>query len=250
MNKTMKTMAVLVLILCLTIGISACGSSTETDSLQKKNKSWLSSADNATLGYNFSMQENLEWGMTLKEVSEIIEGPFEDDYETYLSMWKSGALPTSDKWKKDADSVNADDFKESDILCFYTFSEDSKLMEYGYQHYGASLYQYDFLKEYYTKKYGKAAKEEFIWNDETYKPDGTEDLYKMFQEGQVKVLTVWDLDELGSVLVVDWLNDPAKKTNNFGQVSFYEKTAELNLEDESTSGSGISGSAVEGSEGE
>jgi hypothetical protein len=229
MNKILQIICISLLIVCLSTVLAACGNSTALEKLQKENEEWLNSADSATLGFNFSLQDDITWEMPLEDVRRIVSGPFESDYETYLSIWIQGALPADDSWKVDSKSVNHNAFTETEVLSYYAFSESGELTEYGYQYFTASLEQYDFLKEYYTKKYGEPAKEEFIWNDETYEPDGTEDLYALFKEGKVKVLTAWDIDELKSVLVVDWLNDPADEKNDFGQVAFYEKTGELAL---------------------
>lgn len=234
MGKILHNSVISFLVVCLVVSLSACGSSTATESLQKENKDWLSTADSATQGYNFSLQDDLAWGMSLEEVSEIVKGPFEDDYETYLSMWMPGSLPKDGSWKDDSGNINKDAFAEGETLCYYTFSEDDRLNEYGYYCFSPNLEQYDFLKEYYTKKYGEPKEEEFIWNDEDYKPDGTEDLYKEFEKGQVKVLTAWEIDDLGSLLVIDWLNDNVKESNNFGQISFYE------MNDDAGSGNGNS----------
>lgn len=110
------------------------------------------------------------------------------------------------------------------------------MIEYGYLVYDASLHQYDFLKEYYTKKYGEPEKEEFIWNDESYKPTGKEDMYEMFAAGKVKVLTVWDIEELDTVLVVDWLNDPVDLDYNYGQISFYSRSEDFDVNSVSETG--------------
>jgi hypothetical protein len=229
MNKILKILLTIVLMTCFTAGLAACANPTELDKLNKENEGWLNSADSAMLGFKLSLRDDMTWGMTREEVTRIISGPFENDYVTYISTWIPAALPSAGSWNIDPKSVNPDAFTETELLSYYTFSEDSKLVEYGYQYFTASLVQYDFLKEYYSKKYGEPQNEEYIWNDESYEPDGTEDLYAMFDEGLVKVMTVWDIDELKSVIVVDWLNDPAKEENDFGQISFYEKTGELTV---------------------
>lgn len=233
MKNLLKNTTSFAIITCLIIILSACSNSTQLEKLQKDNEVWLNSAREATLGYHFSLQPDLTWGMTVDEVSKIVNGPFEDDYETYLSTWSFGALPQDNKWKEDSDRINQDSFKKTDIKCFYTFDQEGRLTEYGYQHYLPILDQYDFLKEYYTKMFGKPKNEEYIWKDKNYKPSGEEDLYKEFKNGKVKVLTAWDIDQLGTILVIDWLNDPVESNNNFGQISFYEKTADINIDKES-----------------
>lgn len=222
MRKKIKTLVVVVLVICLSSGLVACGGSDDK---------WLSSADEATTGDHFDMLDNMVWGLHMDEVQkELTDAEFETDTETYISAWTTGALPTDDKWEKDSGSVNPKSFKESEMLTFYAFNQSSALIEYGYQYFDANLYQYDFLKEYYTKKYGKPVKEEFIWNSKGYEPDGKEDYYKLFAEGKVKVEAVWDIKDKDTALVVDWLNDPTKAKNNFGQITFFENTGELNLD--------------------
>jgi hypothetical protein len=231
MNK-IKMLIVTILITCLSAGLAACSEQTALDQLQEKNEAWLESADEVTLGDHFSIQEDMRWGMALEEVTAAVGEPLENNYETYISKVAPAALPEDGSWKGDGKTVKKAAFAKADIMSYYAFSEEKTLYEYGYQCYTPRLEQYDFLKAYYTKKYGKPKKEEFIWSDQTYKPTGKEDLYAMFNKGEVKVLTAWDIDELGTVLTVDWLNDPIKTQNNYGQISFFEKTGELELDEE------------------
>jgi len=121
-------------------------------------------------------------------------------------------------------------FLTTDILAYYSVDPTVGLYEYGYLAPNADLHEYDFLKEYYTNKYGEPAKETWEWNDPQYKPTGKEDYYQMFTDGLVKVVTVWDIKELDTVLVMDWLNDPQKYNNNFGQISFYDRSEDFSVD--------------------
>jgi hypothetical protein len=219
-----------ILVIALAAAMAACGGSPDGGSQSSSSSAderWLESADSATGDLNLSLRSDLTWGMSRDEVANMVGGPFASDMETYLSVNIKAAFPADEGWAGDSGSVDASAFKSTDFTAYYAFDEGGSLVEYGYQLYAPSLEQYDFLKEYYTKKYGEPKNEEYIWNDSTYEPDGTEDLYAEFKAGQVKVLTMWDLDALGSVLVIDWLSDPDDTDNDFGQISFYEKTGEL-----------------------
>ena len=223
MSKINKKIVVLILVICMTMLFTACNS---------KDDAWLKSAD-SQVGSNLSLNEKLNWGMSVDDVKALEKGPYDSNYETYIAVWKDMSFPADGKWKKDSESINKKAFKKTDITSYYVFNENKALFEYGSQFFDVNLYQYDFLKEYYTKKFGKPKKEEYIWNDKKYKPTGKENLHDEFKKGMVKVLTAWDIDENDTVLVIDWLNDPQKTENNYGQISFMEKTQELNTETQS-----------------
>ena len=210
----------------------SCGEPTELKKLQKENKEWFKTLGDVDAKDKLAINDDLSWGLSREKVTSKVDGMVQDDYETYISTFTSVKFPVDQNWKEGETGIKSEAFEDTEVTAYYVFNDDQTLQEYGYQCFKPILAQYDFIKEYYTKMYGEPAKEEYIWNDEDYEPDGTEDLYAMFEKGLVKVLAVWDIDEVSTVLVVDWLCDPIKTENNFGQISFFEKTKELDLSDE------------------
>lgn len=221
------------MVLILSFGLVSCGNDTPViDENETANKEWLDQVDKATDGQELEMQGYVNWQMDIAQLLDAVEGPYYDDTETYISVVLPSALPATENWKNEDGTLNIDAFAQQDVKAYYVI--DNYLSEYGYQAYDATLYQYDFLKEYYTKKYGEPYEEEFVWNDENYKPTGKEDLYEEFVSGKVRVMAMWDIKELDTVLVVDWLNDPMVYDNNFGQISFYPRSEDFdpaNVED-------------------
>ena len=213
----------------LAFSLTACSSKAapEISSYEEANKDWLSQVDEIISGDELAMQGKVQWGMSLEDLKKAVKGPYYEDTDYGVSVVTSSSLPSDETWKNEDETLNSAAFEDQDVKAYYFV--DTALIEYGYLVYDASLHQYDFLKEYYTKKYGEPEKEEFIWNDESYKPTGKEDMYEMFAAGKVKVLTVWDIEELDTVLVVDWLNDPVDLDYNYGQISFYSRSEDFDV---------------------
>lgn len=207
--------------------------STKTPTTIKKyetaNKEAIASAVKAMDGQTLALQEDMYWGMTYNEVKKHVKEPYIYDSGDYLANAFYAMLPCNDKWKDENGNVNPDEFLSSDVLAYYSVDASVGLYEYGYMMPDVDLYEYDFLKEYYTNKYGEPVEETWEWNDETYEPTGDEDYYQMFRDGLVKVVTVWDIKKLDAVLVIDWLNDPQKYNNNFGQISFYNRSDDFDV---------------------
>lgn len=232
-----KQLSVFLFTLILICALCACSSNSDTTTIKKyetANKEAISAAVSAMGNQSLALQDNLSWGMTYEEVKANVEEPYIYDSTMYLSRAFYANLPAGEGWTDKDGTIIPEGFISTDILSYYTINESIGLYEYGYMAPDANLYQYDFLKAYFTNKYGEPEEETWEWNDSSYEPTGDEDYYQMFSEGLVKVLTVWDIEELDTVLVVDWLNDPQEYNNNYGQISFYHRSDDFSVEDVST----------------
>lgn len=198
---------------------------------EEANKEFLSAAVSAMNDRPLALSNKLEWGDTYADVKKAVDEPYINNDGQYLSSAFYGALPTDDTWKDADGNINAKAFAPIDLLSYFVVDDAIGLYECGYLAPDANLYQYDFLKLYYTKKFGEPDKETWEWKDKYYEPTGDEDYYSLFADGYVKVLTVWDLKELDTVLVIDWLNDPNVYNNNYGQISFYQRSEDFSVED-------------------
>jgi hypothetical protein len=197
---------------------------------EEANAAYISAATEAMGDVSLAMQNKIDWGMSYADLKKQVSQTYINDTGQYLSWAFFADLPSDEGWLDEDGNMNADHFISTDILSYYVVDKEIGLYEYGYLAPDANLYQYDFLKAYYTSKYGEPGIEEWEWNDSSYQPDGSEDYYQMFQDGLVKVMAVWDVEELDTVLVVDWLNDPAQYDNNYGQISFYLRSEDFSLD--------------------
>lgn len=195
------------------------------------NKDYIASAVSAMANQSLALQEEVDWGTSYIQLKSVVEEPYISDDGQYLSTAFYGALPADKDWKDKDGNIDPEHFVQTDILSYYVVDSAVGLYEYGYLAPNANLSQYDFLKEYYTKKFGEPEREDWEWNDEEYQPTGKEDYYEMFINGEVKVITIWDIEELDTVLVIDWLNDPVEYNNNYGQISFYDRSEDFSVDD-------------------
>ena len=221
MKKQTLVLICTIVMACL---FCACGNDAKViDKYEEANKDAIAAAVSAMENQTLALQDDMTWSMTYDEVKKHVPEPYIYDTGDYLASVSHGKLPANEKWKDKEGNLVPEEFVNTEILSYYATYEDSGLYEYGYMVPNADLYEYDFLKEYYTNKYGEPDNETWEWNNPSYEPTGKEDYYQMFIEGKVKVVTVWDIEELDAVLVIDWLNDPQKYNNNFGQISFYQR---------------------------
>ncbi len=228
----MKKAVIFILSISLICMLTACttGSPKVIEENEKKNEAFISAAVSAMSDQPLCLIDALDWGDDYQKVKDEIPEPYIQDDSRYLSKGFFSALPSDENWLDDNGNINKDAFSSIDTLSYFAMDSDIGLYEYGYLLPDANLYQYDFLKEYYTKKYGPPAREDWEWKDRSYTPTGDEDYYQLFAEGKVKVITVWDIESLDTVLVIDWLNDPIQYDNNYGQISFYSRTDDFSTE--------------------
>lgn len=232
-----KQLLTLILTISMIATFCACGNTVKTPSqtptsiekFETENKEAITAAVSAMDGQTLALQEEMSWGMAYDDVKKYVEEPYIYDNGEYLASAFYSKLPCNEKWKDKDGNLVPEEFLPTDILAYYSVDAYAGLYEYGYMAPNTDLHEYDFLKEYYTNKYGEPAEETWEWNDPNYKPTGKEDYYQMFADGLVKVVTVWDIKELDTVLVIDWLNDPQKYNNNFGQISFYDRSDDFDV---------------------
>lgn len=238
MKKQTLTLLCVLIMTCL---LCACGgnSSTVIKENETANKEAISASVAAMDGNALSLQEEMSWGMDYESIKKHVKEPYVYDTGDYLASTFSSKLPCNDKWKDAEGNIVPEEFLPTDILAYYSADASAGLYEYGYMAPNADLHEYDFLKEYYTNKFGEPADETWEWNNPNYQPTGEEDYYEMFAAGRVKVVTVWDIKELDTVLVVDWLNDPQKSSNNFGQISFYNRSDDFDVNNVEEMGDGL-----------
>lgn len=211
--------------------LCSCGGDTKAiKEYEEANKEAISAAVSAMDNQTLALQDDMSWGMSYDELKKYVPDPYIYDTGDYLASAFYCKLPGNDKWKDKEGKIVPEEFISTDTLAYYATYDTSGLYEYGYLVPGADLYEYDFLKEYYTNKYGEPANETWEWNDPEYEPTGKEDKYQMFADGLVKVVAAWDIEELDAVLVIDWLNDPKDYNNNFGQISFYDRSEEFDID--------------------
>lgn len=222
----------------LAVSLAACGTQEATfiEKNEAEHKDYIASAVTAMADHTLALQEGLYWGASYAQVKEVVKEPYINDDGQYLSTAFYSALPADENWKDKDGKIDASHFIQTDILSYHVVDASVGLYEYGYLAPDANLHQYDYLKDYYTKKYGEPEREDWEWNDENYKPTGEENYYEKFAAGEVKVVTVWDIEELNTVLVIDWLNDPVKYNNNYGQISFYARSEDFSADDVSDVG--------------
>lgn len=230
----MKRILKLVLSIAILISLMAGCSSQPVGKIIQENETansdYLKSAVSAMNNYTFCMNNSLDFGMSYEDIKKELKGPFQSDTGTYISEAFMAKLPSSANWKNDDGTINADNFIDWDIMSYYICDSSVGLYECGFLAPDPNLWQYDFLKEYYTMKFGEPDKEEWEWNSKSAQPDENTDYYQAFVGGHVRVMTVWDIKELDMVLVIDWLNDPANQDNNYGQISFYMRNEDFSLD--------------------
>jgi len=230
MKKKTLTLLFTFIIVCLLCACGGGNSAIEIKEYETANKEAIAAAVSAMGDQTLALQKEMSWGMAYDDVKEHVAEPYIYDTGDYLASAFYGNLPYEKGWKDKDGNLVPEKFLVTDILAYYSVDPTVGLYEYGYLAPNADLHEYDFLKEYYTNKYGEPAKETWEWNNPQYEPTGKEDYYKMFAEGLVKVVTVWDIKELDTVLVIDWLNDPQKYNNNFGQISFYDRSEDFSVD--------------------
>lgn len=220
----------------------SCGSSDAKVIAENEsaNGGYIQAAVAAMGGETLSLQDELDWGSMYSDVKSVVKEPYIDDSSQYVSKAFYAKLPSGEGWADSEGNLQPDQFTSMDILSYYVIDSDIGLHEHGYLTPDANLYQYDFLKEYYTKKYGEPEREDWEWKNESHADTDSddEDMYQQFEDGYVRVMTVWDIEELDTVLVVDWLNDPVKYNNNYGQISFYKRAKDFSVDSEADSEDG------------
>lgn len=201
---------------------------------ESANKDYIKAAVAVMDGETLALQDKLDWGAMYSDVKDVVKEPYIDDSSQYVSRAFYAKLPSGEGWADAEGNLQPDQFASMDILAYYVMDSDIGLYEYGYLAPDANLYQYDFLKEYYMKKYGEPEREDWEWKNDSHTDTDSddEDKYQLFADGYVRVMTVWDIEELDTVLVVDWLNDPVKYNNNYGQISFYKRAEDFSVDSE------------------
>ena len=229
-----KKLLCIVLTVALLFTLSACIGEKEKVIAENEaaNKDFIQASTQAIGDETLALHEKLNWGESYDEVKDEVKGPYHNDSSQYITKAFYANLPQNGEWIDEEKNIQPKNFVSTDILAYYMIDPSLGLNEYGYMAADVNLYQYDFLKMYYTKKYGEPEREDWEWKNESHIESETdeEERYQLFEEGYIRVLTVWDIEELDSVLVIDWLKDPAKRDNNYGQISFYKRTDEFSVE--------------------
>ena len=228
-----------ILVICMAViaafAMASCGSSEPKviEENESANKDYIKAAVAAMDGETLALQDKLSWGMSYSDIKAKVKEPYIDDRGDYVTKAFFAGLPADSEWIDAEENIQKEHFISTDILSYYVIDSSIGLYEYGYMAADPNLYQYDFLKSYYTKKYGEPGREDWEFKDESL-ADGAEDSekYLFFEEGYVRVMTVWDIEELDSVLVIDWLREPDRYENNYGQVSFYKRSEDFSIDGE------------------